>query len=177
MARLKLVDFLLEAPKTDSFIIDTDLPAKVKVKKDVWSSGKNIHNDLDHTKAQEKSDYDYASLEDIEATEDSWAGGENLVNKVDYRKVQKMLEACGCEDKNISDDYGKMREEGPYWHGPGCESAIPDMDSYRSVGDILIRNPGLISVMLEPLLDAAGAECPVSAAMAMSHVADLYGRG
>tara|TARA_R110001583_G_scaffold12612_8_gene55874 strand:- start:7604 stop:8137 length:534 start_codon:yes stop_codon:yes gene_type:complete len=177
MARLKLVDFLIEAPKTSNIVIDNDDPSKVKAKKDAWSSGKNIHHDLDHASHQEKSDYDYVDLEDIEAREDAWGGGENLVNKIDYRKVQKMLEACGCEDKNISDDYGKMREEGPYWHGPGCESAVPDMDSYRSVGDILIRNPGLISVMLEPLLDAAGADCPVSAAMALSHVADLYGRG
>ena len=177
MARLKLVDFLLEAPKTDNIVIDTDVPTKVKAKKDAWSSGKNILHDLDHVKNQEKSDYDYVDLDDIEAAEDSWAGGDNLVNQVDYRKVQKMLEACGCQDKNVSDDYYKMREEGPYWHGPGCESNIPDMDSYRSVGDILIRNPALISVMLEPLLEAAGAECPVSAAIAMSHVADLYGRG
>ena len=175
MARLKLVDFLLEAPKTDNIVIDTDTPSKVKAKEGAWSSGQNIYHDMDHAKSQELTGYEYSDLEDVEAKEDVWGGGENLVNKVDYRKAQKMLEACGCHDKPM-DGYHQMREEGHYWHGPGCESTIPDMDSYRSVGDVLIRNPGLIPFMLEPLLEATGATCPVSAAMALADIADLYSR-
>ena len=176
MARLKLTDFLLEAPKSDSVIIDTDTPSKVKAKEDAWDSGDNIYHDLDHVAYQE-SEYDYKDLKDVEAKEDSYAGGDNLVNPVDYAKVQKMIESCGCDQTSHSDDYHRMREEGHYWHGPGCESKIPSMDSYRSVGDILIRNPNLISFMLEPLMQEANADCPVSAAMALSDVADLYGRG
>ena len=176
MARLKLVDFLLEAPKASNIVIDNDTPSKVKLKKDVWSSGKNIHQDLDDLKYQE-SEYEYQDLDNVEAKESAWEGGENLVNPVDYEKVKKMLEACGCEGPDMSNDYYKMREEGPHWHGPGCESKIPSMDSYRAVGDILIRNPDLISFMLEPLMNEAGADCPASTAMALADISDLYKRG
>ena len=175
MSRLKLVDFLLEAPKSGDSVIDAPSPDKVKAKESSWSTGHIVAHDIDHAANQEKLDYEYANIEDVETLPDAWSGGDNLVNKVDYRKVQKMLEACGCHDKTM-DGYHKMREMGHYWHGPGCESSPPDMDSYRAVGDILIRNPSLISFMLEPLLDASGADCPVSAAMAVADIADLYSR-
>jgi hypothetical protein len=114
--------------------------------------------------------------EDVTPKEDAWAGGDNLVNQIEYEKVQKMLEACGCQGPDLSHQYSKMREEGPYWHGPGCETQIPDMDTYRGVGDILIRNPALIEMMLEPLLQVSDTSCPVSAAMAIADVVDLYSR-
>jgi|ETNvirnome_2_300_1030623.scaffolds.fasta_scaffold13269_3 hypothetical protein len=80
---------------------------------------------------------------------------------------------CNIEHDD-ADPYSRMREEGSYWHGPSCESEIPDMGSYQSVVDVLTQHPEMVVRMVEPMMQATGASCPVSTTRAISDVMDVY---
>ena len=59
------------------------------------------------------------------------------------------------------------------WVGIRQHAMAPHEESYRKVGDMLAMNPDVAYQIIQPLLDASGATCVVSAAKAMSDILEL----
>ena len=62
------------------------------------------------------------------------------------------------------------------WVGVRRHSMAPCESSYRKVGDMLIMNPEILNNVIQPILNATGATCPVSAAKAAADILELLGQ-
>lgn len=62
------------------------------------------------------------------------------------------------------------------WVGIRRHSMAPCESSYRKAGDMLVMNPEILSNIIQPILDATGATCPVSTAKAAADILELLGQ-
>ena len=90
---------------------------------------------------------------------------------------------CGKEKGTCMHDHSFEKEAEIYvenpdvledWVGIRRHSMAPDEESYRKVGDMLIMNPEMAYQIIQPLMDATGATCPISTANAMRDVMELF---